>query len=90
MVLVWIAGLARDNQRFTEASWLELSIYFSCIPEFLDIGFGIGGLKQAPLNFTMNSRSPSQVPAEKPKKRQTSMELDFYVFIQFFDIFNDY
>ena len=43
--------------RFTEASWLESSIYFSCIPEFLDIGLGICGLKQAPLNFTMSVRT---------------------------------
>ena len=39
---------------------------FTCIPLFCVRGLGIGGLRQAPLNFTMNNSPPSHVPAEKP------------------------
>ena len=55
-----------------EAIWVESSTYFSCLPLFPDIGQGIGGLRQAPLNFTIKSSPPSHVPAPKPPGRLLS------------------
>ena len=60
-----VSGI-RDFLRFIDAIWDASSTNFTCIPLFLDIGLGIGGLKHAPLNFTINKTPPSQVPALNP------------------------
>ena len=42
-----------------EAAWVESSIYFTCMEQFLDIGLGIGGLRQAPYNCAVHYQSAS-------------------------------
>ena len=52
-----------------EAAWDESSMNFTCMEVFLEIGLGMGGLRQAPLNFIMNKRPPSQTPWPNPPGR---------------------
>ena len=75
MVLVSVSSLVQESLRLTEATCNESSIYFSCLPLLPVMGLGIGGLRQAPLNFTINSKPPSHVPAPKPPGRLLSEDL---------------
>ena len=51
------------------------SINFTWILLFCVSGMAIGGLRQAPLNFTINNRPPNKVPALNPPSRVLLSEL---------------
>ena len=67
----------REHFRLMDATLEESSMYFSCSVLFYVKGLGTGGLRQAPLNFTINKRPPMRVTAPNPPGRGLSEDLVF-------------
>ena len=88
MVLSWnFKGLTRssgsgitDFFRLIDAARVESSTNVTCIEQFFDIGLGRGGLRQAPLNFTIKRRPPSQTPWPNPPGRLLGDDTSFLYF----------